>query len=267
MLTAAPLERLPGIRHGFFTRAGGVSEGEFASLNCGYSSGDDALRVETNRARALERLGMPPASLCTARQVHGSDVVLAREPQPRRPTMAADALVTDRPGITLGVLSADCAPVLLADLDAGVIGAVHAGWRGARAGVLEAAVQAMVALGASPARMAAAIGPCIAQTSYEVGPELLRAFTEGDPGCADLFAPVAGSDRLRFDLKGYLLRRLARAGIAAPTALPDDTHADEARFFSARRTRQRGGERFGLLLSAIALIERPGARGAGSDFG
>jgi hypothetical protein len=255
MLTAAPLERLVGVRHGFFTRAGGVSEGEFASLNCGYSSGDDALRVEINRVRALDRLGVPPATLCTVRQVHGRNVVVALEPQPKRPTVAADALVTDRSGITLGVLSADCAPVLLADPEAGVIGAAHAGWRGARAGVLEATVRAMVELGAAPERMAAAIGPCIAQASYEVGPELLRAFTEDDSDCAGLFEPVAGSDRLRFDLKGYLLLRLARAGIAARTALPDDTHADEARFFSARRTRQRGGERFGLLLSAIALVD------------
>jgi polyphenol oxidase len=255
MLTAVTLERLAGVRHGFFTREGGVSEGEFASLNCGYSSGDDALRVEANRERALDRLGLAPASLCTVRQVHGRNVVVAREPQPKRPSMEADALVTDRSGITLGVLSADCAPVLLADQDAGVVGAAHAGWRGARAGVIEAAVQAMVELGAAPARIHAAIGPCIAQASYEVGPELLNEFTTDDPQCADLFEPVAGSDRLRFDLKGYVLRRLARAGIAARTALPHDTHADEGLFFSARRTRQRGGERFGLLLSAIALLD------------
>ena len=256
MLSALTLERLAGVRHGFFTRAGGVSEGEFASLNCGYSSGDDPLRVETNRARALDRLGLAAASLCTVRQVHGWDVVVAREPQPKRPTVEADALVTDRAGIALGVLSADCAPVLLADPDAGVVGAAHAGWRGARAGVIEATVQAMVELGAAPERIHAAIGPCIAQASYEVGPELLCEFTTDDPACADLFEPVAGSDdRLRFDLKGYVLSRLARADIAARAALSDDTHADEARFFSARRTRQRGGERFGLLLSAIALVE------------
>jgi YfiH family protein len=255
MLTAAPLEGQAGVRHGFFTRAGGVSEGEFASLNCGYSSGDDALLVKTNRERALERLGMPPASLCTVRQVHGRNVVVAREPHPSRPTVAADALVTDRPGITLGVLSADCAPVLLADPEAGVIGAAHAGWRGALGGVIEATALAMVELGAAPERMRAAIGPCIAQASYEVGPELLRDFTRDDAECAHLFEPVAGSDRLRFDLKGYVLSRLARAGIAARTALPDDTAADEARFFSARRSRQRGRERFGLLLSAIALAD------------
>ena len=255
MLTAANLTGLAAVRHGFFTRQGGVSEGDFASLNCGYSSGDESSRVEANRTRALHRLGMAPASLCTVRQVHGAAVVVARAPQPKRPSVEADALVTDRPGITLGVLSADCAPVLLADPDAGVIGAAHAGWRGALAGVIEATVEAMVGLGAVRARMRAAIGPCIAQASYEVGPELLTRFTDHDPTCADLFRPVAASDRLLFDLKGYASRRLARAGIAQRTALPDDTHADEARFFSARRARQVGGDRFGLLLSAIALID------------
>ena len=255
MLTAANLEGLSVVRHGFFTRAGGVSEGEFASLNCGYSSGDDVARVETNRERSLESLGMPPASLCTVRQVHGAHVVIAPQPQPGRPTVRADALVAARPGIALGVLCADCAPVLLVDPEARVIGAAHAGWRGALAGVIEATVGAMVGLGALQSRIRAAIGPCIAQRSYEVGPELLEEFTDEDPGCADLFEPVDGSDRLRFDLKGYVLTRLARAGIEERAALPHDTHADEARFFSARRTRQRGRERFGLLLSAIALVD------------
>jgi polyphenol oxidase len=257
MLTAVNLEALAGVRHGFFTRAGGVSEGAFASLNCGYSSGDDGARVRANRARTLRRLGAPAASLCTVRQVHGADVMIAQAPQPERPTVQADALVTDRPGLTLGVLSADCAPVLLADPEARVVGAAHAGWRGALAGVIEATVAAMVAHGALPSRIRAAVGPCIAQASYEVGPELLARFTDEDPDCAKLFEPIAGCDRLRFDLKGYALLRLARAGIEERTALAHDTHADEARFFSARRTRQQGGERFGLLLSAIALVEQP----------
>jgi YfiH family protein len=255
MLRTADLGLLDRVRHGFFTREGGVSEGEFASLNCGYSSGDDVTRVEANRARALQRLGMAPASLCTVRQVHGAAVVRVRAPRPGRPGVQADALVTDRPRVTLGVLSADCAPVLLADAEAGVIGAAHAGWRGALAGVIEATVEAMVGLGAAPARLVAAIGPCIAQPSYEVGPELLTRFTAEAPDCADLFAPSAGSDRLLFDLRGYVLRRLARAGVEQSAALPDDTHADAARFFSSRRTRQAGGERFGLMLSAIVLVD------------
>jgi YfiH family protein len=255
MLTAGNLVTLDRVRHGFFTREGGVSEGELASLNCGYSSGDDSWRVAANRARALERLGMMPGNLCTVRQVHGARVVFAREPQPGRPAIQADALVADRPGITLGVLSADCAPVLLADADAGVIGAAHAGWRGALAGIVEETVAAMVERGARRERTIAAVGPCIAQASYEVGPELRAEFTAADPGSAALFEPVPRSDRLQFDLKGFVLRRLAAAGIEQRMALPDDTHADEVRFFSARRSRQRGAERFGLLLSAVALIE------------
>jgi hypothetical protein len=222
-------------------------------LNCGWSTGDDPDRVRRNRTRALDQLGLAAESLSTARQVHGADVLVVRTPRPGPPQSAADALVTDRPGVTLGVLCADCAPVLLADPAAGVIGAAHAGWRGALAGVIEAAVAAMVGLGAERARVQAAVGPCIGLASYEVGPELLDQFAREDPGCAPLFELVPGSDRLRFDLKGYALRRLERAGIAGRVALPDDTLADEARFFSARRSRQRGEERFGLLLSAIAL--------------
>ena len=256
MLQAAKLAALGGVRHGFFTRQGGVSAGEFAALNCGYSGGDQPERVERNRALAMARLEVAADSLRTVRQVHGAAVVLAREPQPGRPTEAADALVSDRAGVTLGILSADCAPLLLVDPAAGVIGAAHAGWRGALAGVIEATVRAMTGLGARPGRIHAAIGPCIAQASYEVGPDLQQAVLAEDPDSAGLFLPVAGSDRLRFDLEGYVLRRLARAGVVGCEALAQDTFADEARFFSARRTRRRGGARFGLLLSAIALAGR-----------
>ena len=255
MLRASNLSDLGRIHHGFLTRAGGVSRGEFAALNCGYSSGDAPELIEQNRALALALLGAPAGSLCTVRQVHGAEVVIAQAPEPGRPARRADALVSDRPGLTLGVLSADCAPVLLADPAAGVIGAAHAGWRGALAGVLEATVRAMTQLGAQPARIHAAIGPCIAQFSYEVGPDLQQPVLAEDPGSAGLFAPVAGSDRLHFDLAAYVRRRLARAGIEQCQALGADTFADEARFFSARRTRKAGGERFGLLLSAIALTD------------
>jgi polyphenol oxidase len=255
MLQAANLADLDRIRHGFFTRAGGVSRGEFESLNCGYSSGDDVALVERNRALALERMGAAPGSLCTVRQVHGVAVVVARAAEPGRPGRRADALVTDRPGLTLGVLSADCAPVLLADPAAGVIGAAHAGWRGALAGVIEAAVEAMARLGARPERISAAIGPCIAQASYEVGPDLHHPVIAEDPESAPLFLPVEGGDRLRFDLKAYVLRRLTRAGVTERHALAEDTCADEARFFSARRMRRGGGERFGLMLSAITLVD------------
>jgi len=253
VIEAARLAAQAGVRHGFFTRAGGVSEGPYASLNCGFSSGDAAARVWENRARAMRRLGVAPASLTTGRQVHGTDVIVARTPAPGKATTPADALVTDRPGITLGVLSADCAPVLIVEPAARVIGAAHAGWRGALDGVVEAVVLAATRLGARPERMVAAVGPCIAPPSYEVGPDLFARFTRIDPESEPLFARVAGSDRLLFDLKGYVLRRLAAAGVEAAEALPEDTAADGARFFSARRTRRRGEARFGLLLSAIAL--------------
>jgi YfiH family protein len=253
MIEASNLAALENLRHGFFTRAGGVSEGVFDSLNCGFSSGDDRALVAENRARALRRLDLPPDRLCTVRQVHSARVLVVSEA--RHQPVEADALVTDRPGIALGVVCADCAPVLIADREARVIGCAHAGWRGALAGVIEATVDAMSKLGARREAMHAAVGPCIAQPSYEVGPEMLARFVTEDPGSEPLFERVAGSDRLLFDLKRYVLRRLAAAGIQDRTALPDDTMADEARFFSARRTRRRGGDRFGLLLSAIALAD------------
>jgi len=256
MIDAPNLSALGGIRHGFLTRAGGVSEGAYASLNCGFASGDDPARVARNRAIAMERVGMPPASLCTARQVHGVGVLVAHEPHPGPSSREADALVTARPGITLGVLTADCAPVLIADPAAGVIGAAHAGWRSALGGVIEAVVAAMVRHGGVRARMAAAIGPCIARASYEVGPELRELFVRDDPASAALFSPVPESDRLLFDLKAYVGARLEAAGISDAVVLPHDTVPDDERFFSARRTRRAGGERFGLLLSAIALEGR-----------
>jgi polyphenol oxidase len=254
-IEAGNLAALRAIRHGFFTREGGISEGAYASLNCGFSSGDDRVLVAENRARALRRLELPADRLCTARQVHGTHVLVAREGISGPQTTEADALVTDRPGVALGVLSADCAPVLIADREAQVIGCAHAGWRGALAGVIEATIEAMTRLGARRERMSAAVGPCIAKPSYEVGPDMLARFTAEDSDGAGLFDPIAGSDRLLFDLKAYALRRLARAGVGDRMALPDDTLSDEQRFFSARRSRRRGAERFGLLLSAIALAE------------
>jgi YfiH family protein len=251
MIEASNLVEVDTIRHGFFTREGGVSEGVFDSLNCGFSSGDQADRVAENRTRAMARLDLAPDRLCTVRQIHSARAVAVSEAGHR--AVEADALVTDRPGIALGVVCADCAPVLLVDRDARVIGCAHAGWRGALAGVIEATVQAMTGLGARPAAISAAVGPCIAQASYEVGPDMLAQFVARDRGSKALFEPVPGADRLLFDLKGYVLGRLAESGVEDRMALPDDTLADETRFFSARRTRRAGGERFGLLLSAIAL--------------
>ena len=255
ILEAPGLAALTGFRHAFFTREGGLSAGPFASLNCGFASGDDPERVAANRARAMARLGVPASSLTTVRQVHGTTVLTVTAPGGASASTPADALVSDREGITLGVLCADCAPILLADPVAGVIGAAHAGWRGALNGVVEATVAAMAGLGARPGRIVAAVGPCIARRSYEVGPDMRAEFEAGDPAGLNLFTPAAGSDRLRFDLSAYVLRRLARAGVVAGEALADDTLSAEARFFSARRARTRGDGRFGLLLSAIA---RPG---------
>ena len=251
VIRATSLGELP---HGFLGRRGGVSTGGLAGLNVGYGSRDDRAAIDANRRRAIEAL-LPNAELATVHQVHSAEAVKVETAWPYEARPHADAVVTDRQGILLGILTADCAPVLFADETAGVIGAAHAGWRGALAGVTDQAIAAMERLGARRDRIAVAVGPCIAQASYEVGPELFAAFTDEDPAAADLFEPVAGSDRLRFDLKGYVLSRLARAGLERRAMLPDDTYADEARFFSARRTRQRGGKRFGLLLSAIALLD------------
>lgn len=252
-LTASNLNAISGLRHGFFTRDRGVSQGVNAFLNCGFSSGDDERLVLANRAIAMEKLGLQAGALTTAKQVHGVNVHRVAEPAPGPPTIEADALVTDRPGMALGVLSADCAPVLLADADAGVIGAAHAGWRGALQGVVDHLAEAMLEMGAKRERITAAVGPCIAKSSYEVGPDMHAAFETSDPEGLAFFEAVSGSDRYHFDLKAYVLFRLGRLGIESKEALPEDTLADETRFFSARRSRNRGEERFGLLLSAIAF--------------
>jgi YfiH family protein len=252
MLRAPGLAPLAGVRHGFFTRVGGVSRREFASLNCGYSSGDDAAAVAANRARALRRLGVAPASLCMVRQVHGADVVIAREPEPGRPSVEADALITDRPGVTLGVLTADCAPVLMADPQAGVIGAIHAGWRGALDGVLEATLDAMERLGARRARVRAAVGPTISQRAYEVGPEFFERFSDEAAGYERFFAPGEG-DRLRFDLPGFVLDRLRAAGVAEAGWIGRCTYSEPDRFFSYRRTTHAGEADYGRLISAIRI--------------
>lgn len=253
LLRASLLEPLPGVRHGFFTRSGGVSAGPFDALNCGYSSGDDPDAVDRNRALALGALGLPADTLASVRQVHGADVLVVREPRPGRPDQAADGLVSDRPGVSLAVLSADCAPVLFADAGAGVIGAAHAGWRGALAGIVEATVAAMIGLGARSDRITACVGPCIAQPSYEVGPEMQAQFVAEDPASRAHFRSVPKSDRLLFDLEGYVLGRLERAGVAVRQGLAEDTRSQPERFFSSRRSRLAGEERFGLLMSVIAL--------------
>lgn len=242
-------------RHAFFTRQGGLSQGIYAALNCGLGSNDAPEAVRANRASAMAWLGLPAEALCVNYQVHSARVVYVGEaPAPNVKPAEADALVTDRPGLALGVLAADCAPVLIADPRAGVIGAAHAGWKGALGGVLEATVAAMVALGAERTRMVAAIGPTIGPASYEVGPEFPAPFLALEPRDADLFRPSGtGGGRLQFDLPGYCLRRLGQAGLTESRWVGADTCAEAARFFSYRRTCLEGGKDYGRNLSAIVL--------------
>ena len=253
MLRSELLAASPGLRHAFFTRAGGVSEGVWASLNMGLRSADDPARVASNRGRAATALGLDAGRLITASQVHGVTALAVTAPWDNAAAPEADALVTDRPGLLLGVLTADCGPVLLADPEAGVIGAAHAGWKGALDGVLESVVAAMVGLGANPDRITAALGPCIAQASYEVGPEFVARFVALNAANAAFF--TTGPGRPRFDLKGFIGHRLRRAGVGALDILPHDTCAEAERFFSFRRTTLRGEGGFGLQLSAIALAQ------------
>ena len=253
MLTADSLETLPGIRHGFFSRQGGVSDGAYASLNCGFGSGDEPDRVAANRGRAMQRLGAPTDRLATAYQVHSDRAAVVETPWRVDERPRADALVTRTPGLALGVLTADCVPLLLADQEARVVAAVHAGWRGALAGVAERAIDAMTALGARADGIAAAIGPAIEQPSYEVGPDFPDLFVDRDPADQDFFAPAPRNGHFLFDLKGYVARRLALAGIERIAGLAADTCAEPERFFSYRRTCLEGGHEYGRLLSAIYL--------------
>lgn len=249
MLTAPALS---GVRHGFFTREGGASGGLYASLNCGAGSGDDPAAVRENRRRAAARLGCPAEGLVTLHQVHGSTVVrIDAPPAPESARPRADGMVTTRPGVMLGVLTADCAPVLLADLRRGVVGAAHSGWRGALGGVIEGTVDAMVSAGARRASIVAATGPCIGGASYQVGADLRERFVAADRGSARHFSPDGG--RFRFDLGGYVQGRLERAGVAEAELLGHDTCSDEARFFSYRRACHRGEGDYGRNLSAIVL--------------
>jgi YfiH family protein len=253
VITLKPLAALKGIRHGFFTRQGGVSDGIFASLNCGLGSGDDRTKVGENRARAAHTFDLPAERLVTVYQIHSPEAVTVSQPWTAEQSPRADALVTDKPGIMLGVLAADCAPVLLADPEAKVIGAAHAGWRGAHAGVVDSAVAAMEKLGAQRKNIVAAIGPCIAQASYEVSDEFQAPFLEQDPANARFFAPGKRAGKKQFDLPGYLAHRIARLGLKQIGVSGRDTQADEADFFSYRRTTLRGERDYGRLLSAIAL--------------
>jgi YfiH family protein len=242
-----------GVRHAFFTRQGGVSEGLYRSLNCGFGSGDAAERVGRNRAIAMTRLGVAADRLLTCRQIHSAAIVTVEKPWCREEAPSADGMVSAVPGLALGVLTADCAPVLLHDPVARVVGAAHAGWRGALRGVIEETIARMEAIGADRRRVRAGIGPCIGRASYEVGPEFPQPMVAEDRAAEAYFAPAPRAGHFMFDLAGYVEHRLASAGVSLMQRAPYDTLADEARFFSYRRACLRGETAFGLGLSAIVL--------------
>ena len=252
MLQSAAL-KLPGIRHGFFTRAGGVSQGVYESLNGGVGSHDAADKVAENRVRMAAALGVTPERLLTPYQIHSPNVVIAETPWTREQRPRADALVTRVPGLAIGVSTADCGPLLLADAQAGVVGAAHAGWRGAFAGVIEATVAAMETLGATRARIAAALGPTIRQRNYEVGPDLIARFVEADPANARFFTPSPRQSHAMFDLAGYIAARVQAAGVGHFEDLDLCTYAEPERFFSYRRATHRGEADYGRHINAIAL--------------
>lgn len=237
-------------RHGFFTRRGGASSGVFAGLNCGPGSSDQSDTVRMNRARVAEAMQVAPDALITVHQVHSADVVTLSAPLQDKPR--ADALVTATPGLALAILTADCQPVLFADTKAGVIGAAHAGWRGALGGVLENTVDAMCALGAQRDQISAIIGPCISQRAYEVGPEMLDEFMADAPENTRFFANGAG-DRYQFDLVGFGLHRLRSAGVGQAGWIGQCTYSDPERFYSYRRCVHEGQADYGRLISAIRL--------------
>jgi purine-nucleoside/S-methyl-5'-thioadenosine phosphorylase / adenosine deaminase len=245
---------LTGIRHAFFTRAGGVSSGLYESLNGGVGSHDDAGNVVENRARMAAALGVAPARLLTAYQSHSPNVVVAETPWTTQNRPQADAIVTRMRALAIGVTTADCGPVLLADPRAGVIGAAHAGWRGALTGVIEATVAAMERLGAGRGRIRAAIGPMIRQSNYEVGPDLVARFGEQDSASRRFFAPARRDGHAMFDLAGYIAMRLKLSGIGQVEDVDLCTYGDGAQFFSYRRTTHRAETDYGRHVNAIALV-------------
>jgi YfiH family protein len=255
MLQAPSLSALPGIRHAFFTRAGGVSDGVYASLNGGIGSGDAPGNVAENRARMAASLGVAPDRLITAYQIHSPQVVIADKAWPQSERPRADAIVTRTPGLAIGISTADCGPVLLADRQARVIGAAHAGWRGALSGVIEATVAAMETLGAERHRMVAAAGPMIRQPNYEVGQELVDRFLADDPGNARYFAAGPRAGHALFDLAGYVMARLRQARVAETEDIGHCTYADPAQFFSYRRTTHRAEPDYGRHVNAIVLAD------------
>jgi polyphenol oxidase len=255
MLQAQSLSKLPGIRHGFFTRAGGVSDGVYESLNGGVGSEDSPAKVAENHARMAKHLGVAPDRFLTCYQIHSPEVVVAETPWPSNERPRADAIVTRTPNLAIGISTADCGPVLLADPEARVIGAAHAGWRGALTGVIEQTVAAMEKLGAKRGRIVAAAGPMIRQSNYEVGQDLIDRFVATDPNTIRFFKPAQRPGHAMFDLAGYVVSRLRRAEIAEIEDLGLCTYADPAQFYSYRRATHRAEPDYGRHINAIALTD------------
>lgn len=250
-LLASGLSSLTGIAHGFFTRHGGGSSGIYASLNCGIGSSDDPVVVRENRGRVTAHLGA--SDVVSAYQVHGTTALVVSEPWPPGDRPKADAMVTATPGIALGVLTADCAPVLFADDQARVVAAAHAGWRGSLSGIIEASIETMEKLGAHREHVHAAVGPCIGQDAYEVGPEFKAAFLESDRDSERFFTAPNSNGRPHFDLSGYVMHRLRRSGVGSATDLDVCTYARADDFFSYRKSRVRQEPDYGRQISAIVL--------------
>lgn len=245
-------------RHGFFTREGGVSTGPYASLNCSTRSGDTADNLAENRARVARHMGVQAECLLGVTQVHGPTVITATAPWAAGRGAQADALVTSNPDLAISVITADCAPVLFSNEQGTVVGAAHAGWRGALSGVLETTIEAMLALGATRDSLSAVVGPCIAQESYETAEDMHTAITSADRQAAQFFAPGKRAGHYQFDLAGWCVFRLQRDGIKHAAALGVDTLTDETRFFSHRRRTLAGGSQIGHQISVIATGTRNG---------
>ena len=254
MIEAPALTGVKRVRHAFFTREGGVSGGLYQTLNCGFGSDDDPANVTENRRRVCGALDVSTKSLITPYQVHGTKAIVVEQPWSHDAAPKADGLATRVPGIALGILTADCAPILLADRNAGVIGACHAGWRGALDGIVDATLTAMTGLGAERSNICAAIGPCIAQISYQVGPEFRDQFLATDDG-NDTYFNADDEGRYRFDLPGFVLEHLKRAGIAEASWVGLDTCTEDQQLFSYRRSTHKDEADFGRGLSAIVLAE------------
>ncbi|MFC0633390.1 peptidoglycan editing factor PgeF [Brevundimonas balnearis] len=247
-----PLLDRAGVRHGFFTRQGGVSQGLYAGLNVGVGSRDDPAAVAENRRRVAAWFGRQADDLATCYQVHSAIVRVAEGPW-RGDRPEGDAVATTTPGVICGVLTADCAPVLICDPEGPFVAAVHAGWKGALHDVTHSAVQALEALGAQASRMVAVVGPCIGPESYEVGADFMDQFAHHDPGSERFFRPGAADDKRLFDLPGFVLWRLEQAGVGEAAWTGHDTCPDETRFYSNRRAYRRGEPDFGRLMSAISI--------------